>query len=89
MKIVFLSDGTAITLYTETLELSGLGRLSHRRASYVEPVGNGKWIADLSPVGGPTLGPFNRRSEALEAEGEWLELHTEAMTSAWGTQNAD
>lgn len=89
MKIIFLPDGTGITVYTEALELEGFGRLSHRRASYVEPVGHGHWSADLSPVGGPTLGPYAKRSEALEAEGEWLELHTEAMTSVWGTQNAD
>lgn len=89
MRIIFLSDGTAVTVYTEALELSGLGRLSHRRASYVEPVETGCWIANLTPVGGPTLGPYAKRSEALAAEGKWLELHMEAMTSAWGTKNAD
>jgi hypothetical protein len=29
--------------------------------------------ADLSPVGGTKLGPFDRRSEALDAERVWLE----------------
>ena len=28
-----------------------------------------------APVGGPVLGPFDRRSEALEAERAWLEAH--------------
>jgi hypothetical protein len=27
---------------------------------------------DLSPVSGPTLGPFQNRSEALAAERSWL-----------------
>lgn len=82
MKIVFLPDGTAITVYSEALELSGLGRLEHRRASHVEPVGHGHWIADLSPVGGPALGPFVRRSEALAEEGRWLELHLEMIVDS-------
>ncbi|EMB17938.1 hypothetical protein RE6C_01332 [Rhodopirellula europaea 6C] len=36
---------------------------------------NGQWTADLSPVGGPVLGPFALRSEAIEAEIEWLHCH--------------
>jgi len=54
--------------------LSGLmdqGKTEIKRASHVEPE-NGKWVADLSPVKGPKLGPFDRRSEALEAEVDWL-----------------
>ena len=39
------------------------------------PDRNGRWLADLSPVGGPILGPYDLRSEALEAEVEWLEEH--------------
>lgn len=42
-----------------------------RRASHVEP-GDGGWWADLGPVGGPRLGPFNRRDAALVAEVAWL-----------------
>jgi hypothetical protein len=48
-----------------------LGDASIRRASYVEPKGT-EWYADLSPVGGPLLGPFDFRSEALDAEAAWL-----------------
>ena len=31
--------------------------------------------ADLSPVGGPMLGPFSKRSQALNAEQDWLNSH--------------
>ena len=48
-----------------------LGEASIRRASYVEPIGV-SWHADLSPVGGPLLGPFALRSDALAAEAAWL-----------------
>ena len=39
-----------------------------RRASHVEPDADGRWWADLSPVAGPRLGPFEVRSAALDAE---------------------
>ncbi len=35
----------------------------------------GRWHADLSPVGGPVLGPFGQRSAALAAETSWLDEH--------------
>jgi hypothetical protein len=58
-----------------------LGRLSIARGSHVEPTADGRWTADLSPAGGPLLGPFERRSQALAAEVAWLETH-------WLTSNA-
>lgn len=51
------------------------GKIEIKRASHVEPDGNGQWIADMSPVEGPVLGPFNRRDEALQKEVEWLLAH--------------
>jgi len=49
-----------------------VGPLEVRRASHVEPVGDG-WSADLSPVGGPTIEPpFGSRAAALAYEVEWL-----------------
>ena len=51
------------------------GRLTITRASHVEPTPEGLWEADLSPVGGPVLGPFAERSAALKAEVRWLEDH--------------
>ena len=45
-----------------------LGGRTVARASYVEPDQHGRWFADLSPVGGTTLGSFLHRSDALAAE---------------------
>ena len=73
MQILILPDGTAKCLYGEDLDLNVLGQLSIQRGSHVEPTANGQWTADLSPVKGPVLGPFRSRSEALQAEREWLE----------------
>jgi len=53
--------------------LSTQGPQETKRASHVEPTANGKWIADLSPVWGPVLGPFDRRDAALAAEVTWLQ----------------
>ena len=70
--INFNEDGTADTLYTEKINLKELGDLHMKRASHVEPTDNGQWTADMSPSNGPLLGPFETRTEALQAEVEWL-----------------
>jgi hypothetical protein len=75
MEIVVHPDGTAQCVYSEDINLSTLGLLSILRASHVEPTAAGQWLADLSPVGGPTLGPFSQRSQALAAEQAWLAEH--------------
>lgn len=54
---LFAEDGTAITT----------------RASHVEPAPQGGWNADMGPVGGPVLGPFALRADALAAERRWLD----------------
>jgi hypothetical protein len=69
-------------LYDEAVDLESLGKLSIRRASRVEPDTNGCWWADLSPVGGPQLGPYCWRSQALEAERTWLEQHWLVLPAA-------
>jgi hypothetical protein len=74
MQLVVEPNGTIRCLYGEELDLHRLGRLAIRRGSHVEP-SDGRWTADLRPVGGPVLGPFDLRSEALAAERAWLELH--------------
>ena len=58
--------------------LAGLreqGRIQIERASLVEPTADGQWTADLAPVGGPVLGPFPVRADALDAEQQWLHEH--------------
>lgn len=75
MQLVFLPNGQVRCVYDEAIDLQQLGRLSVQRGSSVEPNESGRWIADLTVVNGPKLGPFDRRSEALAAEREWLEAH--------------
>jgi len=75
MKLLVRPDGTVRSIYQEAIDLSAIGRTTITRASHVEPTPEGLWQADLTPVGGPILGPFGRRSEALQAELEWLENH--------------
>ena len=73
MTLVVAPDGSALALYDEAIDLAALGDLTIRRASRVEPDALGRWTADLGPVGGPILGPFPLRSEALAAEAAWIE----------------
>ncbi len=72
MEIIVKPDGEVSCIYGEAIDLSSLGKLNIRRASHVEPTLDGRWTVDLSPVGGPQLGPFAKRSEALAAETAWL-----------------
>jgi hypothetical protein len=73
MQLIVSASGDMRCLYGEEIPLAVLGSLSIVRASYVEPDGDGKWFADLSPVGGPRLGPYEHRSRALEEERQWLQ----------------
>ena len=56
MQIFITPSGSVRCLYNESLPLNTLGRCDIRRASHVEPDAEGRWIADLAPVGGPELG---------------------------------
>ena len=42
------------------------------RASSVEPGPDGKWIVDLTVSGGPVVGGFRLRDDALRYEVDWL-----------------
>ena len=75
MKLLVKPDGTVRAIYQEAIDLGVFGRPTITRASSVEPDEQGRWQADLRPIGGPVLGPFERRSEALAAEIAWLEVH--------------
>src|SRR5262245_61328086 len=73
MQLRVERDGNLRCVYDEAIDLTALGALTIRRASSVEPDRDGAWWADLSPLGGPRLGPFAQRSLALAAEESWLE----------------
>jgi len=69
-------DGTLTAIYDDALApLFAQGDTRIKRASYVEPNSDGRWTADLAPVGGPTLGPFDLRQDALHAELDWLRVN--------------
>jgi hypothetical protein len=72
MELLVGPDGAVRCIYGEELDLGELGEVQISRASFVEPDEQGRWWAEMAPVVGPKLGPFDRRSDALAAEGEWL-----------------
>lgn len=66
--------GRLTLVYLDRLaELLEHGTATVRRASHVEPDPAGGWTADMAPVGGPVLGPYRLRADALAAELGWLE----------------
>lgn len=73
IDIVCAPDGTLTAIWNDELaSLVSEGKATISRASHVEPTEDGKWTADLGPVGGPVLGPYPLRREALDAEIAWL-----------------
>lgn len=74
MDLIIEPGGGVRCVYDEMIDLASLGHVHITRASHVEPDHDGKWWADMSPVSGPKLGPFDRRSEALAAEQRWVDL---------------
>jgi hypothetical protein len=81
VKIIIDRYGRISFIYNDDLRgLLKAGKSEIRRASHVEPVGD-KWEADLSPSGGPKLGLFETRADALRAEVEWLEEHNFGMAT--------
>jgi hypothetical protein len=75
MQLVITPDGNTRCMYGEAIDLHSLGHVTIARGSHVEPDDHGQWWADMAPVSGPRLGPYIRRSEALQAEVAWLEVH--------------
>ncbi len=80
LQITVTKEGRLLFVWDDTLQpLLSLGRASIRRVSHVEPMSTNvpvdmvnRWSADLSPIGGPWLGPFDLREQALEAERDFL-----------------
>ncbi len=75
VTLVVDKSGNLKTLYTEAINLRAFGKLNIKRASHVEPDEHGDWWADLSPVGGPKLGPCGYRRRAVAAEIQWLQAN--------------
>jgi len=77
LTVTFEADGSARFLYDDDLAAVAamVGGLTVRRASHVEPTADGRWTADMAPVLGPVLGPYDTRKEALDAERQWLIEH--------------
>ena len=75
MELHVSPTGQVRCLYDEAIDLGQLGTLSITRGSHVEPAADGRWMADMAPVGGPVLGPFTHRRGALAAEQQRLEAN--------------
>ena len=65
MELVVDAGGDVRCVYGEELDLRELGKLQITRASHVEPDAEGYWWAEITPSGGPVLGPFRTRTEAF------------------------
>jgi len=77
--VIVAPDGTVRFIYDDDLAsmLQDVGALSVARASHVEPLSDrGGWTADMHPVGGCILGPFETRGQALSEEIDWLRAHS-------------
>jgi hypothetical protein len=88
MELVVGVDGVARCIYDEALDLREIGKLQITRASHVEPDADGYWWADMGPSGGPVLGPYGSRSEALAAERGWLSFGPEEVNGSAVIQNS-
>jgi hypothetical protein len=75
MEMLVHPGGEVRCVYAEAIDLHVLGHPHITRASHVEPDEQGRWWADLAPAGGPRLGPFRLRTQALDAEQQWLNQH--------------
>lgn len=76
VSVFILSDGTVNFLYYDELKpLLAIGDVDVARASHVDPektLDGLKWFANLAPVNGPKLGPYETRTEAITGEIDWL-----------------
>ena len=76
VEVVVDAAGRLQMVHDDRLDLTDLGPVRVRRASDVEPLGSVwagegmKWWAHMR--GGPTLGPFEKRADAILAERAYL-----------------
>ena len=78
MTIIFGTDGHLRFIYddaTKRLVDDFTTNAVIRRASNVEPTHDGQWEADMALAGGPVLGPYEDRGDALSEERAWLNLN--------------
>jgi hypothetical protein len=69
-RLVIDTDGSITFIYDDSLiDLFEEGTVSIKRVSHVEP-DEGQWYASI--IDGPILGPFPLRSQALDAEIDYL-----------------
>lgn len=74
IRIAIPADGNVQLIYKDEVAdvIKALGHATTARASHVEPTADGRWQADISPVGGPMLPPTDTRQESLDLEVAWL-----------------
>ncbi len=68
-----INNGRIQYIYNEDLNINNIGKVDIKRASRVEPDKDGKWYVDLSLIGGKKINGFNKRSEAIKYEIDWIE----------------
>lgn len=77
-SIRILPNGELVMIYDDSFTpgLIDEGEGQTKRASHVEPDASGQgWTADMAPSGGPVLGPYRLRQEALDAEVAWINVN--------------
>lgn len=72
IKLWVAEDGTVTFVYDDDVAaaLDELGLMYTERAGHVEPTADNRWTVRL--VGGPSVGPFDTRREALAVEAEMV-----------------
>jgi len=81
MTLTVSPSGLITYVHTDALAplVADAATVQITRASNVEPDPGGQWWANLAPVGGPSLGPFDLRRDALAAEVAWLDRRIDQL----------
>lgn len=74
IRLTIDSEGNGKAIYSDDLaDYFAATGAKITRASSVEPGPDGKWVVDLTVSGGPVVGGFKLREDALRFEVDWLE----------------